>query len=746
MGLFKQKPPYSCKILERYKIDIEKTNQFYKQGRITEESFGEREYCELVAESNDYRFYNYRTYSDGSGGYILRQEKASPKKVVYFGSCKRHNCVFRGYLFQVDARGTSGFGGEQFGITARNIIDGSKISFNWLSQKYIYSQGYRGHAPSQDAVNSVEVNGDKLIFKVTRYKSDSKDFDEYDRNADYELIVQYVSGKFKANAIFPPVEVIREDDEIMEEPSNSVEETPTTKAPKNNIAQSSLGRDESKHIQCDYEDNEDDCPKECSKCAISIKTDGDIALAQNLLDEAIKNYKKAVFVEPKFAEAWVNLGNAYGLKSEYNNALSAFDKAIAIDPVYGKALYGKAISLRNLGNLEEAMEIANTILRLYDADEVRALKKGLIDAGVEDTKYVLENEEFIQELDNYGYDIADDNDLLNGQEFYDAIEECGDVYRPDEFINAVMHYCRKKYAPLGENKIRGEYIITSFYGSICAALFYAKDNSVFDNVEPFNYLMENIDVEFTDRNAERMLQTKAGEEKAEYVWSIILPYVKFSQEIFNKTSKLTDELILCAMKNAYEIGLLTAFYYINGRDKKHGLGSRIEIDKALSKLAESSKDYENPPPESAMCYSMRVPDSVNIQLKCSKCGKIFTMRVFEGEEDLISNYVNLAGEFNKLGHKAEVLSLCDDCAQRYFPSASSWSKNNIAFSFIARGSDKPVYSYPSTMSYRDFEYRVALSFLKGSDTIDKLAEDTGTKLNSETYLKHIKEVLGSSVK
>ena len=746
MGLFKQKPPYSCKILERYKIDIEKTNQFYKQGRITEESFGEREYCELVAESNDYRFYNYRTYSDGSGGYILRQEKASPKKIVYFGTCKRHNCVFKGYLFQVNARGTSGFGGEQFGITARNIIDGSKISFNWLSQKYIYSQGYRGHAPSQDAVNSVEVNGDKLIFKVTRYKSDSKDFDEYDRNADYELIVQYVSGKFKANAIFPPVEVIREDDEIMEEPSNSVEEAPTTKAPKNNTTQSSLGRDESKHIQCNYEDNEDDCPKECSKCAIFIKTDGDIALAQNSLDEAIKNYKKAVFVEPKFAEAWVNLGNAYGLKTEYNNALSAFDKAIAIDPAYGKALYGKAITLRNLGNLEEAMEIANTILRLYDADEVRAFKKGLIDAGVEDTQYVLENEEYIQELDNYGYDIADDNDLLNGQEFYDAIEECGDVYRPDEFINAVMHYCRKKYAPLGENKVRGEYIITSFYGSICAALFYAKDTSVFDNIEPFNYLMENIDVEFTDRNAERMLQTKAGEEKAEYIWSIILPYVKFSQEIFSKTSKLTDELILCAIKNAYEIGLLTAFYYINGRDKKHGLGSRIEIDKALSKLAESSKDYENPPPESAMCYSMRTPNEVSIQIECSKCGKTSTMDVFEGEEDLINDYINLASEFNKLGHKAEIIRLCDNCAQRYFPSESSWSKNNIVFSFTAKGSDKPVYSYPSSWSYNDFEYRVALSFLKGSDTIDKLAEDTGTKLNSETYLKHIKEVLGSSVK
>ncbi len=603
MGLFKQKPPYSCKILERYKIDIEKTNEFYKQGRITEETFGEREYCELVAESNDYRFYSYRTYSDGSGGYILRQEKASPKKVVYFGNCKKFNCVFKGYLFQVNSSGEIG----RFGITGRNIIDGSLTSFKWLSEKsnMIVINGF-GRMYSQDTVKAVRVEGDKLIFNVSRCKSSSKEADPFDREAEYTLVVEHTSGKFKANAIFPPVEEIHKEEKVEDCPKTIKDEkTSKPQPPKSNTPPSSLGRDESKHIQCNYEDNEDDCPKECSKCAISIKTDGDIALAQNLLDEAIKNYKKAVFVEPKFAEAWVNLGNAYGLKSEYNNALSAFDKAIAIDPAYGKALYGKAITLRNLGNLEEAMEIANTILRLYDANEVRAFKKDLIDAGIEDTQYILENKKYIEELDNYGYDIADDNDLLNGQEFYDAIEECGDVYSPDEFINAVMHYCRKKYAPLGENKVRGEYIITSFYGSICAALFYAKDNSVFDNIDPFNYLTENIDVEFTDRNAERMLQTKAGEEKAEYIWSIILPYVKFSQEIFSKTSKLTDELILCAIKNAYEIGLLTAFYYINGRDKKHVIASREEIDDALSDISTKTPEKEVPPVKSAMCYSPR---------------------------------------------------------------------------------------------------------------------------------------------
>ncbi len=82
------------------------------------------------------------------------------------------------------------------------------------------------------------------------------------------------------------------------------------------------------------------------------KTEGDIALASNKLDEAIRQYKKAVFISSKFAEAWVDLGNAFGMKSVYNYAVKAFDKAIAFDPKYGKALYGKAIMLRNLGMLD----------------------------------------------------------------------------------------------------------------------------------------------------------------------------------------------------------------------------------------------------------------------------------------------------------------------------------------------------------------------------------------------------------
>lgn len=328
----------------------------------------------------------------------------------------------------------------------------------------------------------------------------------------------------------------------------------------------SLGRDETKHPSCQYEGNEDACSKSCDKCSIAIKTDGDAALLEENFNQAIKFYKKALFIDPKFAEAWNNLGNAYGMKSEYHNALRAFEKAIAVDPTYGKALYGKAITLRNLGKLGEAMTLANIILEMYDAMEIRHFKKELVAAGVVDTQYLIENKKAIITFDNVGFKIMKDNNLLNEEGEITIIES---LYRPDEFVKSVLRYCKKKYASLGEEKTRGEYIITSFYGSICATIFHAKDNTIYEGYTVFEYLNEHIDVEFTDVNAERLLGTKSGEEKAERIWSIIAPYVQFSQTVFNDLTVLTDDVILAAMKKAYEIGMLTAFYYLAGKDKKH---------------------------------------------------------------------------------------------------------------------------------------------------------------------------------
>lgn len=507
---------------------------------------------------------------------------------------------------------------------------------------------------------------------------------------------------------------------------------------------SELGRNENLALTCEYDGCEEDCPKECSTCAIAIKTDGDAALLENKFHAAIRFYKRALFLEPRFAEAWNNLANAYNLINEPHNALAAFDKAIAVDDEYGKALFGKAKTLRKLGLLDEAMQLANDILDLYSADEVLAFKKELVAEGVEDKHYIVENEAFMLKLDNYCYEIADDNDLLNNQEFYDAIEECGEAYQPDDFIEQIMKYCRKKYAPLGEQKIRGEYIITSFYGAICAALFYFEDNTIYDDCGQFEYLNDHIDIEFTDRNAERMLQTKAGEKKAEDIWGIISPFVRYANDIFDKTSKLTDELILCAMKNAYEIGMFTANYYHNGRDKKHSLGTRAEIDAALSKLADSKSGYQEPPQRSAMCYSLKAPPRTNIEYICDKCGARVSLEVNVGDEDMIARYKAIADEFNNLGYKAEVRCFCESCSEHVSHTGTikfSYSRRFV-FSFWSKDATEPHNSHPSHYRFEDIEYRLALAFLQGATTIEELSQITNTRLSSETYIRHIKAVLG----
>ena len=93
---------------------------------------------------------------------------------------------------------------------------------------------------------------------------------------------------------------------------------------ENNNKGQSFSRDISKQLQCEYKGHEKDCTEKCDKCAFHIKETADVAMSQNKLDEAIKLYKKAIFVESRYADAWVCLGKSYMLKGDYNKSLDAF--------------------------------------------------------------------------------------------------------------------------------------------------------------------------------------------------------------------------------------------------------------------------------------------------------------------------------------------------------------------------------------------------------------------------------------
>lgn len=513
---------------------------------------------------------------------------------------------------------------------------------------------------------------------------------------------------------------------------------------ENNNKGQSFSRDISKQLRCEFKGHEKACTEKCDKCALHIKETADVAMSQSKLDEAIKLYKKAIFVESRYADAWVCLGKSYMQKGDYNKSLDAFNRALGIDAIYGEALFNKAVVLQKIGHINEAINIVNDLLVSCDNAEVIALKQQLIDLGAKD---VYQLDTAIEIMTNKALKIASQNNLLDKD---GKVRTERAIYKKTEFASQVFDYCKRKHSLLGEEKVRSESIITAFYASLCTTLFYYKDKDDFENIHPFEYIKDHIDLEKADATAERMLEMKSGDAEAETLWNMIYDYAQFSGNIISKVEADDIEAaIIDATESAYVLGMLYAMRFT----QKKTSNGRESIDAALEKLAESSKDYVNPPRESAMCYSISIPDEVEIRYQCNNCGKTVILKVWEGEENLIENYRKLTSKFAELGHKTDVLCYCDECASFLFPSDSKWSTNNIVFSFLANGlntpnysniSNLPVYSFPSTRRYSDFEYEVALSFLKGADTIEKLSEDTGTKLDAEVYLKHVRNVIGST--
>lgn len=190
---------YYYEILEPYPINIEETNRAYlASGGVFAEPFKERKFCELVAENDKYEFYSYRSYEDGSGGYLLRREKSNPNNVVYFGKKRRLNCIFHNYLFQAENSNQR----VEDGIKAQDVETGKIFTCDWLSeltyQKAIFDRKFYA---SIDRVDDVYVEQEKLVFKIFRkeYNPRYGEDEQQERIIEigYNLIVEYIDNQFK---------------------------------------------------------------------------------------------------------------------------------------------------------------------------------------------------------------------------------------------------------------------------------------------------------------------------------------------------------------------------------------------------------------------------------------------------------------------------------------------------------------------------------------------------------------------
>ncbi len=87
-------------------------------------------------------------------------------------------------------------------------------------------------------------------------------------------------------------------------------------------------------------------------------------LHQQRFGPAARLLESAVALEPGFAFAWANLGNARIAIGDRDAALVAYDRTIAIEPGFAEVHFNRAKLLKELGRLEEALAGYDACLRI----------------------------------------------------------------------------------------------------------------------------------------------------------------------------------------------------------------------------------------------------------------------------------------------------------------------------------------------------------------------------------------------
>lgn len=84
---------------------------------------------------------------------------------------------------------------------------------------------------------------------------------------------------------------------------------------------------------------------------------GNIAENKHQWDEAITDYQQAIAIDDKYADAYVNLGGAYYEKGDYDSEVASYEKAVELDPGnYYEAQYYLGTAYEDRGEYARAIE------------------------------------------------------------------------------------------------------------------------------------------------------------------------------------------------------------------------------------------------------------------------------------------------------------------------------------------------------------------------------------------------------
>jgi tetratricopeptide (TPR) repeat protein len=96
---------------------------------------------------------------------------------------------------------------------------------------------------------------------------------------------------------------------------------------------------------------------------------GDVYARQGDLSKAAEEFKKAIEINPNYADAWHNLGNTYGQMKQTDLAIESYKKALIINPTLWQSYQNLAAIYFDLGQFDLATENLKKALEINPGDQ-----------------------------------------------------------------------------------------------------------------------------------------------------------------------------------------------------------------------------------------------------------------------------------------------------------------------------------------------------------------------------------------
>ena len=114
---------------------------------------------------------------------------------------------------------------------------------------------------------------------------------------------------------------------------------------------------------------------------------------------AVADYNEAIRLNPKYANAYNNRGNAKSNLGDYNAAVADYDEAIKLNPKYANAYYNRGIANFFLGNYDSAITDCDEAIRLNPKNAIAYYNRGVAKFFLGDKTGALKDFKKANEID-----------------------------------------------------------------------------------------------------------------------------------------------------------------------------------------------------------------------------------------------------------------------------------------------------------------------------------------------------------